>query len=62
MTDDDVLDQALADGFELEERPLQGRWVCGWCRGDDTRYPCFLTRREALDWMQDRLHRIAVFA
>jgi cytochrome P450 len=35
---------------------------CGaWRRGDDDRHPCFLTEREALAYMQDRLRRIAVF-
>jgi len=31
-------------------------------RGDDGRWPCFLTRREALNWMADRLARVRVFA
>jgi hypothetical protein len=56
-----VIEQARERGFELEERPLAGRWVWGWRRGDDTRHPCFLTEREAISYMRDRLTRIATF-
>jgi hypothetical protein len=38
-----------------------GQWVWGWRRGDDTRFPCCLSEREALGWMADRLRRIAAF-
>jgi hypothetical protein len=62
MTDAEILDAAQADGFQLEERVCRGQWVHGWRRGDDERWPCFLTRREALSWMADRLTRCAVFA
>jgi hypothetical protein len=48
-------------GFELEERPLRGQWVWGWRRDDDTRFPCYLSEREALSWMADRLRRAAAF-
>jgi hypothetical protein len=34
---------------------------CGCGGGDDDRHPCFLTEREALAYMADRLRRIAVF-
>jgi hypothetical protein len=57
----DVLTAAAERGFELEERPLRGQWVRGWRRGDDTRFPCYLSEREALGWMADRLRRVAVF-
>jgi hypothetical protein len=57
----DVLAAAAERGFELEERPLRGQWVSGWRRGDDTRWPCFLTEREALSYMADRLRRAAAF-
>jgi hypothetical protein len=30
MTDDEVLDEARVDGFELEERACQDAWVWGW--------------------------------
>jgi hypothetical protein len=56
-----VVTRALYMGFELEERPLRGRWVWGWRRGDDTRWPCYLSEREALRWMADRLRRTAAF-
>jgi hypothetical protein len=57
----DVLDEAAERGFTLEERPLRGQWVWGWRRGDDSRWPCFLSEREALSYMADRLRRTAVF-
>ena len=57
----DVLTEAAPDGFTLEERPLNGRWVWGWRRGDDTRWPCYRTEREALSYMADRLRRAGVF-
>ena len=61
MTDDEVIDAAAADGFELEERVCRDQWVWGWCRGDDTRWPCYGEERQALSWMLDRLHRGRVF-
>ena len=61
MTDDEVIDQAATDGFELGERVVGDAWVWGWARGDDERWPCFLERRLALDWMRDRLTRGRVF-
>jgi hypothetical protein len=57
----DVLAEAREHGFTLEERPLRAHWVWGWRRGGDTRHPCFLTEREALSYMADRLRRTAVF-
>ena len=57
----DVRAEAAQRGFELEERPLHGQWVWGWRRGDDTRFPCYLSEREALSWMADRLRRAEVF-
>jgi hypothetical protein len=57
----DVREAARDHGFELDERPLRGLWVWGWRRGDDTRWPCFLTEREALSYMADRLRRTAAF-
>jgi hypothetical protein len=62
MTDDDVLLAAHEDGFELEERVLGHQWVWGWHRDDDERWPCYLTRHEAVRWMADRLSRVRVFA
>ena len=62
MTDDEVLDEARADGFELLERMSAGRWAVGWARGADDRWPCFLEERQAVNWMRDRLSRGRVFA
>jgi hypothetical protein len=57
----DVLDAAAERGFTLEERPLRGQWVWGWRCGDDMRWPCFLSEREAISYRADRLRRTAVF-
>ena len=62
MTDDEVIDQAALDRFELEERACQDAWVWGWARGDDSRWPCYLEQRQAIDWMRDKLSRGRVFA
>jgi hypothetical protein len=62
MTDDEVIEGAARDGFELEERACGDLWVVGWCRGDDSRFPCYLEERQALDWMRDKLSRGRVFA
>jgi hypothetical protein len=61
MTDDEVLDHARTDGFELIERMSAGQWAVGWARGDDERRPCFLEERQAINWMRDRLRRGRVF-
>ena len=61
MTDDEVLREAAFDGFELEERACQDAWVWGWHRGEDRRWPCYLERRQAINWMRDRLSRGRVF-
>ena len=55
----DVRAEAAERGFTLEERPLRGKWVWGWRRGDDTRWPCFLTEREALSYIADGLRALA---
>jgi hypothetical protein len=55
MTDDEVLDHAPADGFELVEPMSAGQWAVDWARGADDRWPCFLAERQALTWMRDRL-------
>jgi hypothetical protein len=58
----DTITEALADGFELEERVCGDQWVWGWRRGEDERWPCYLTRDEAVRWMADRLNRVRIFA
>jgi hypothetical protein len=35
---DEVLREAVIDGFGLEERACQDAWVWGWHRGEDRRY------------------------
>jgi len=62
MTDDEILDRARSEGFDLVERACGDQWVHGWARGGDERWPCYLTRAEAVAWMADRQHRIRVFA
>jgi hypothetical protein len=62
MTDEELMQEAALDGFELEERACGDAWVWGWCRGDDQRWPCYFEPRLALNWMRDRLSRGQVFA
>ncbi len=62
MNEHQVIDEAAEHGFELEQRLCGPDDVWGWCRGDDTRWPCFLERRQAIGWMADRLDRVRVFA
>jgi hypothetical protein len=57
----DVRQAAADQGFVLDEKPLDHRWVWVWRHGDDDRRPCFLTEREALRYMEDRLRQIAIF-
>ena len=57
----DTIAAATVRGFQLEERLCAGEWAWGWHPDDDWRYPCFLTEREAVGWMDDWLDRIAVF-
>jgi hypothetical protein len=57
----DVRAAAATEGFELDEKPLDDRWVWAWHRGDDWRWPCYLEERQALSWMADRLRRQGIF-
>jgi hypothetical protein len=59
---DAIEEAALLAEFELVPRMLNGQLVYGWQRGTDTRFPCFLTEREAVSYMEDRLRRMRVFA
>ena len=65
MTDDDeVLELAAADGFDLREvvTEYDGSECWGWVRWEeDYRWPAFLERRLAVSWMLDRLRRSGVF-
>jgi hypothetical protein len=58
----DVIERARAEGFELVERPVGGAWCWGFVREDDERYPAFLERRQAMQYMADWLRRGRVFA
>ena len=62
MTDDEVCDHARAEGFELVEHPVGRQWCWGFVREDDERYPAFLERRQAMQYMADWLRRGRVFA
>ena len=53
---------AAEDGFALDVRSLRGQRVWAWHRGDDWRWLCFLTERQAFEWMEDRLRRVTVSA
>ena len=54
---DDVSSWRSRMAFEPGGRTASGQWVGGWSRGDHERWPCFLERRLALDWMRDLLTR-----
>ena len=62
MTDDDVVEAARTEGFELVERPVDGNWCWGFVRETDERYPTFGERRPAISYMADWLRRGRVFA
>jgi hypothetical protein len=61
MTDDETIDHARAEGFELVERPVGGAWCWGFVRENDERYPAFLERRQAVEYMHDWLRRGRIF-
>ena len=57
-----MLELAADEGFAVVERTCAGQWVHGWARGEDERWPCFLERRQAINWMADTLRRGRIFA
>jgi hypothetical protein len=61
VDDSEVVDLAREDGFELIERPVNGKWCWGFVREDDDRYPAYLERRQAISYMADWLRRGRVF-
>jgi hypothetical protein len=61
MTDDEMIQRARDEGFEIVERQVARQWTVGWARGDDERWPCYLEERQALEWMADRISRSGVF-
>ena len=62
MMDDEVLEEAHAEGFELIERISAGVWAVGWAHSDNDRWPCYVEERQAVNWIRDRLSRRDVFA
>ena len=64
VTDDDMLELAAGDGFDLRKviTEYDQRECWGWVRWDeDRRWPAFGERRQAISWMRDRVHCVAVF-
>jgi hypothetical protein len=59
--DDEVLDHARADGFDLEERGSQDAWVWGSVPRRRSSLALYLEPRQASNWMADRLRRERVF-
>lgn len=58
----DVLVEAERLGFSVTETVRKDdQRVWAWRRGADERWPCFLTKREAIGWMRDRIQRGGVF-
>jgi hypothetical protein len=58
----DLIARAASRDFSFVQRETDtGQLVWAWRKGEDTRYPRFLTRREAFAWMEDQLGRGAAF-
>ena len=57
MDHDEVIAVAAEEGFELEERLVNGKWCWGSVRRCDNRYPVLGERRQAIGYMRDRLRR-----
>ena len=53
MIDDEVIEAAAGEGFELAWRPVGGKLCVGFVRGDDLRYPAFGEERLAMSYMAD---------
>jgi hypothetical protein len=58
---DDVRARAAEHGLSLDLTELNGHPVWGWHKGDDWRWPCYVTERDALDWMANWLRRRDAF-
>jgi hypothetical protein len=61
VDDDEVIAEARAEGFELEERPVNGNWCWSFVRECDDRYPAFGEQRQAINYMRDWLRRGRIF-
>jgi hypothetical protein len=62
MSDDEVIEAAATEGFELCWRPVGGTLCGGFVRGGDERYPAFGEECLAISYMADWLRRGRVFA
>ncbi len=56
-----MITEARAEGFELEERPVNGKWCWSFVREGDDRYPAFGEQRQAINYMRDWLRRGRIF-
>ena len=61
-TDDEVIEAAQAESFELYWRPVGAKLCVGFVRGDDERYPAFGEERLEISYRRDWLRRGRVFA
>lgn len=61
MTDDEVIKEARAEGFEFGWRFVDGKPLVGFTRDDDTRSPAFGEERLAISYMADWLRRGRAF-
>jgi hypothetical protein len=57
----DVMTEAERLGFHVEETRVDGVTVWGWRRGSDRDWPCFLTKGEALAWMEQGIRSASLF-
>jgi hypothetical protein len=57
----DTITEALADGFELEERVLGGRWGVGLATRRRRTMALLPDSRRGARWMAGRLNRVRVF-
>ncbi len=60
MDDSEIIASARAYGFALLTEEIAGCLMWGWRQDGAPRRPRFADRRHALDYMQDRLQRLAL--
>ena len=61
MDDSEVIARAADEGFELEWRPVNGKWCVGFVRFLDLRYRVFGEERLAISYMAGWLRRGRIF-
>jgi hypothetical protein len=59
IDDTTIITRARAFGFELVSSTSDGRMAWGWRQDGHDRRPRFSSRVRALDYIQDRLRRLA---